>query len=271
MTQHSDIRSCLYEYAMDSLNDDVRRRVEQHLSSCHACTHDLKELQDAIALLSQAAAEPSEEKDEAFWHSLSNNIEREIRLRTQTRPSLFDVYFEKVKRFFTFRPAYAYTLSGSLAMMIIAVILFQVQPLKQASVVSTLPADDSAMRLALFKNNQERVSQYFQNSRTLLVGLANMQTEDAAHVDLSAEKTKARTLIREARFVKAQPINNRTERLVNDLERILIELANLEESKDLPNVELIRSGIHQENLLFKIRMAEASFDTSRRVGKETIY
>ena len=49
---------------------------------------------------------------------------------------------------------------------------------------------------------------------------------------------------------------------MNDLEKILIELANIEEHRDLPNVEIVRGGIRQENLLFKIRMAEAMYDSS---------
>jgi hypothetical protein len=90
-------------------------------------------------------------------------------------------------------------------------------------------------------------------------------------IDLSTERQVSRDLIHEAQFVRDQPINNKTERLVHDLERILIELANSEEQTDLPNVELIRSGIQQENLLFKIRMAEASFDTSRHAATEKLY
>ena len=53
------------------------------------------------------------------------------------------------------------------------------------------------------------------------------------------------------------------EKLIGDLEKILIELANIKEESGLPNVEIVRGGIHQENLLFKIRMAEAMYDTTR--------
>ena len=49
----------------------------------------------------------------------------------------------------------------------------------------------------------------------------------------------------------------RSARLIGDLEKILIELANIEEDQDIPNVEMIRSGIRRENLLFKIRMTES--------------
>jgi hypothetical protein len=62
--------------------------------------------------------------------------------------------------------------------------------------------------------------------------------------------------VHEARYLRNQPLDARSAELVGDLEKIMIELANLEEEHDLPNVELIRTGIRRENLLFKIRMAE---------------
>lgn len=271
MTKHSDVQNQLYDYAMNALDDDARRDVEQHLSSCRNCAEDLKDLKQAIAFLPHPSVQPSDAKDEVFWNSLANNIEREIRLHAQPKPSFIAELYAKGKAFFTLRPAYAYAIGGSLATIVLAFVLIRFNSEKRIETAELQPMPiDSSIVLAQYEA-QERVSRYFQKSRTLLVGLANMKTDDAANFDLRAEKTNARTLIREARFVKMQPINNRTERLVNDLERILIELANLEETNDIPNVEMIRSGIHQENLLFKIRMAEASFDTSRRVAKEKIY
>ncbi len=270
--KHSDIQNQLYDYAMSALNDDARRNVEQHLSSCKQCSEALKELQQAIALLPHPSTQPSDEKDEAFWNRLALNVEKEVRRNNQPKVNNVGKIVESIRSFFTLRPSYAYMIGGSLATVLLAAVLFRWQPTESEQIADIQPVqNDSTIMLTNYQKNQERVSRYFQKSRTLLVGLANMKTDDAANFDLSAEKTKARTLISEARFVKMQPINNRTERLVNDLERILIELANLEEANDIPNVEMIRSGIHQENLLFKIRMAEASFDTSRRVARERIY
>jgi hypothetical protein len=108
----------------------------------------------------------------------------------------------------------------------------------------------------------ERVSQYFRRSKTLLVGLANLQPDRDERLDFTAERRVSRDLIREARYLKQQPIDPRSRELMNDLERIMIELKNIEEHADLPNVEIIRSGIREENLLFKIRMAEAMYDST---------
>jgi len=84
-------------------------------------------------------------------------------------------------------------------------------------------------------------------------------------VDLSSERKVSRDLIEEARYLQSQPLDRRSERLIGDMEKILIELANMKEQNELPNVEMIRGGIHQENLLFKIRMAESLYDTTAAI------
>lgn len=271
--KHSEIQNLLYDYAMNLLNDDDHRNVERHLSSCKSCAESLKELLQVIALLPHPSVQPSDAKDEAFWVSLTDNIEREIRLRDRPKPSFISESYEKLGAFLALRPAYAYAIGGSLAAIVLAVALFKWQlPTIQnvtPQVADVQPREtDSSIALARYNKNQERIGRYFRKSRTLLVGIANMK--EYPTVDLSAERRVSRDLIHEARFIRQQPLNNRTERLVHDLEKILIELANTEEETDLPNVELIRSGIHQENLLFKIRMAEASFDT-RTSSTKKIY
>jgi hypothetical protein len=95
----------------------------------------------------------------------------------------------------------------------------------------------------------------------LFVGLTNMKLHDDENIDLSAERKVSRQLIHEARYLKTQPIDERSAQLIGDLEKILIELANMKEENDISNVEIIRGGIHQENLLFKIRMAESLYDS----------
>ncbi len=117
----------------------------------------------------------------------------------------------------------------------------------------------------------ERMSEYLRKSRTLFVGIVNMKTDPSSPLDLSAEQQLSRSLVHEARYLKQRMLGSRSAKLVNDMEKILIELANLESANDLPNVELIRGGIAQENLLFKIRMAEATLDTAVAGTNEDVY
>jgi anti-sigma factor RsiW len=115
----------------------------------------------------------------------------------------------------------------------------------------------------------DRVTQYFRRSKILLVGIANMQEDQDHQLDLSAERRTSKALVKEARFLRQQnDIDPRTRGLIEALNRILIELANLAESNQAPGVEIIRGGIRQENLLFKIRMAEAARDTTHYKGMQ---
>jgi hypothetical protein len=104
------------------------------------------------------------------------------------------------------------------------------------------------------------VHDYLQQSKVLLIGIANLQPREGEQIELAVERTAARDLVRRARLLYSQPIDDRSQELVQELERILIELANMELSADLPNVELIRGGIRKQNLLFKIRMAETRLE-----------
>jgi hypothetical protein len=102
------------------------------------------------------------------------------------------------------------------------------------------------------------MNQYLRKSKVLLVGLENMKTGEGRTVDLTAERKASRALVDESRSLKQQPLDLHSVQLMNDVDKILIELANTDESESSPHVEMLRGGIRQENLLFKIRMAENS-------------
>jgi hypothetical protein len=105
-----------------------------------------------------------------------------------------------------------------------------------------------------------RMSGYLRRSKTLLVGLTNMKPAPTGSVDLSTERKMSRELVQEARFLKQLPLDDRSVRLLSDLEKIQIELANLDASYNAPEVELIRHGIRRENLLFKVRVSETLYE-----------
>ncbi|HLX12472.1 MAG TPA: hypothetical protein VKS81_06625, partial [Bacteroidota bacterium] len=58
---------------------------------------------------------------------------------------------------------------------------------------------------------------------------------------------------------EGQRLDPHSAKLVGDLQKILIELANMKDQGNAPNVEIVRSGVQEENLLFKIRMEEQSY------------
>ncbi|MBI5471186.1 MAG: zf-HC2 domain-containing protein [Ignavibacteriae bacterium] len=258
--RHSTIQSMLYDFLMNELPERDREIVEQHLASCSGCSRELADLKQALQLLPTPTEAPSDAQNEAYWKSLSLAIESSIDTRRVTQPRPFAGLYDRVISFFTFRPAYGFAAGASLAVAIVALVLFRTAS-DESPIQMAKSSIDSSIVLAQHETDQ-RMSRYFSKSKTLLVGLANLQEEESS-LDLRAEQKLSRRLVREARYLQQQPLDGRSAKLIADLQKILIELANLEEGNDLPNVELIRSGIRKENLLFKIRMAEEAFDTTK--------
>jgi hypothetical protein len=274
--KHSKIQNELYDYLLNELPGDQRRDVAEHLASCRACSEALQTLRQTLAAFPATPHQPCDEHDGLFWQSLSGRIEQQIEMSGRPRRNAVSRYVDAVRSFVTLRPGYGVALVGALATIAVSLFLLRFSPaVRQPVAGSATPAVDSTVLLARYQT-QQRISRYFDKSKMLLVGIANMKT-DGENMDLSAERNLSRSLVHEARFLKHQPMDERSAKLIRDLDKILIELANLEEDYDVPDVELIRGGIHQENLLFKIRMAEnslpqggrAPYDTSGRAN--TIY
>ena len=101
-----------------------------------------------------------------------------------------------------------------------------------------------------------RVNDYFRRSRALLVGVSNLGPAEEVGSDLGTERSISRSLLTEARYLRAGPVDIRSYKLMDDLDQILIGLANSDARSAVPTVEVIRGGIESKNLLFKLRMQE---------------
>ena len=64
--------------------------------------------------------------------------------------------------------------------------------------------------------------------------------------------------------------NERVKQLVEELELILLEIANLEEEQDIENIELIKSGIDRKALLLKIYLHDLNPEQNRKSTKNIL-
>ncbi len=266
--KHSSVRSALYEYVRGELAPDEMERIAGHLASCKRCAADLEEIRPVVAMTSRHVSSASDTRPAEFWNGFAAAVERRINLANSPgrRPPLR--VWEKIVAVFTLRPRPIVLAGGVLAAVALALVLSRFftgspAPREIASglepePVHAVPAD-------------YRMGDYLRKSKVLLVGIAHLDAEDDQPIDLSKESRVSQDLLEDARYLKSQPLDIRSAKLIDDLQKILISLANMKEQEGLPNVEMIRSGIHRENLLFKIRMAEAMCDSTRYVPVRDTY
>jgi anti-sigma factor RsiW len=302
MMEHRKIRLSLYDYALGEVDEAMQRKIALHLEKCDSCRVELAELQSVIALTDPEGAgrnaagreaadgntarggtsvrsrqSPSDERGDAFWTAFPFAIEEKLaqaqssKGKAAMRQAGIGRFAEILRDFtsplFIYRRRSAGFLAAGLAVGVIAGIILTNReiPTRAEDVAQNVSrsAETTAQPAEMPLLEVDRMQRYFRKSKMLLVGIENMKMSPDASVDFAVERHASRELLQEARYLKYQPLDSRSAKLIGDLEKILIELSTIKEETGLPNVEIVRGGIQQENLLFKIRMAEAIYDTTK--------
>lgn len=266
--RHAVVKKLLYDYLTDALPAAERTAVEQHCASCKTCASRRDAMRDTLFIVARPGDSPADARPEEFWDAFAQRVESTIagRRRAAPRPSWTGL-LDDIERTIQLQWRTVAGFAGALTILAVAFALWRLTP-------PTTPPDRTDAGTIEPANTtlaSTRVNQYLRKSKVLLVGLTNMETPEGTSLDLTTERQVSRELIQEARYLRQQPLDTRSAELIDQLERILIELANMEEQTDLPNVEMIRSGIHRENLLFKIRMAQALYDPSGNTRQTTTH
>lgn len=263
MRAHRSIRLLLYDFARGGLETPEHDEVQRHLAGCSSCRQELDGLRQTLSHLPGAPLDPAADCPPEFWRELLDAVERQL-----PPPPIRMPWFIQFIAFIdditgpVRRPSLAL---GAVALLVVSgVVTWQllrheppppVAQTKAPPTVTSRPADT-------------RVQDYLRKSRILLVGIANMPTGQDEPLDLKPEREASRALVREARYLRQQDIDPRSERLMEDMEKVLIELSNIREQTEFPELEIIRGGIERENLLFKIRITETLYDRITDAGQQ---
>jgi hypothetical protein len=227
--------------------------VEEHLPNCEGCAADLEALRHVLGAIQEQGERPSDLLPAAYWTAFANEVE--ARIAADAARTLTANRFEEWWTFLTGRWKIVLGITTAAAVTLIAVLILRSPPPEPATTetAAAVSVDTSAARMG----------QYLRRSKSLLVGVFNMPLPDSGITDLSAERKTSRELVEEARALGRESLDPRGKRLVGDLQKIFIELANASDHEMTPTVELLRSNIERDNLLFKVRMAETAYGNAQ--------
>lgn len=252
--RHRGVQRLLYEYVRGELDLTQTQVVEEHVARCNMCFGELQIVKETIRLVPSRAIRPSEKRSDLFWSEFLDKVDEKTRT-TKSTGIVSHPIWDDVWSVFAYRRPALLAAAGAVALTIVAVLFWTSAPISQQvgeqslQVVGGLKSDSLRVELA----------NYFRKSKVLLIGISNISMDRGERLDISTERQAARKLFQQARYLGTQAPDERSQELIKALERILLELANMEQHADLPDVEIVRAGIHQENMLFKIRMAETEF------------
>jgi hypothetical protein len=262
--QHRKIQERLYESVVGRLSAQEQQEIEEHCRECAECRADLEALDSVVRAVGPPAVDPSEQRDALYWAGFADRVEARIGQAKEPRTPFWKPWLEELEALLTrsWKPV------GAAAGVLALAVVFFLLSGRESTAPPTPPAEGPSVATAVPDSTRERFAHYLRKSGTLLVGLTNRKIDDD-HVDLSAERELSRELVHESRELQKISMDPQADRLVGDMERILIEIASRNPITDREHFDLIRSGINQENLLFKVRMTESMYQ-AKAVSYERI-
>jgi hypothetical protein len=235
----------------------AKEKLDRHLAACPECSDLLREMKRTLeAMEDDPTPDPGPDFWEGYWDAVVLRMGHEAlasgRGLAAGRPA---------GRWF--QPWTRWALGSAAAAALVLVGIFIGRTLSRAPGGAAVPA--TAIRPAAVPAPAAaplfvRTSHYLRRSKVLLLGVVNFdpRTGDLYGLNPSLQKTTSAELVREAVVLKKElkGADPRLAQLVSDLERIFLQIANLKAEGDLAEVELIRTGLEQSDILFRISLNE---------------
>lgn len=244
--------------------------LDAYLEASPERAAEMKALQATLQVVDQGRQpEPSEAYMDGYYDRLMGRIEQEESV--QHRPAHLVSWWHRLGQIdlttLLLGPRWTYQLSGAVALIAIGVLLgwlvFRPAAVDAPSIAQETPVvSDPVLTPQLQPASLEaRTSRYLDRSKVLLLGLVNADPEqfDPTVLNLEHKQEVARELIDESEGLKGELTEAKQQALhglLEDLEVILLQIANLEAGHDLPAIELVKSGVDRRAILLKINLSE---------------
>jgi hypothetical protein len=248
MNRHlSDDELILHSYGEIDRAD--RARVDEHLASCEQCQVAKEKLARVMAMVDTASPV---EAPEGFERVVWARLEPALDSNTRTLRSLF------------WLPQWAF--AGGVAALLIAAFwagrISNVTP-------ATAPASPAVAQVEPERVLQTEVGDHLDRTQMMLVELVNADTD---HVDvLAGEQARAADLVAANRLMRQSAMQSGDAQIVDileDLERVLLEIANAPADASSKQVNDLQSRITNEDLLFRLRVIASEMRQRQMLDRE---
>lgn len=263
------VQKQLSAYLDEQLSQAEAEAALKHAQSCEKCAHMLagfRRVQDVFI-----EGIPEKQPSPEIWQELQLRISAD-KIVLSEKQGLITWFRQIVERLFVRQPAWA-RLTAFATVTLIAIVIgtnfwhsgtvskrmqisnsseTQLAPLASMALMNKKSLDEAFLR--------QKLRDYLQKSDLVLTEIENYeQPEDVQLFDFTPEKTISKDLVNETLFIKKSLTGTQYEylgRLIEDLEMVFLDIANLDESKAREEIEILSGAITEKDLLMKINVVK---------------
>ena len=221
-----------------------RERVAEHLSACAECRSSLEKIEAVFAAMdAMPVPDPGENYGQRVWAQISSRL-------PERRPASWKTWWES---FFAPR-----RLAAVGAFATVAVAAFLAGRFWSRPPVVQPPIDSAQVRERVLV---VAVGDHLSKSEMFLVELSNAQPNSTPGklVNISAQQHRAEDLLEENRLYRQTALQEGDKVMagtLDELERVLLDVANSPEQVTPARFESIRQRMESRGILFKVRVIQ---------------
>jgi hypothetical protein len=227
----------LYHYGEEQYREPAERRaVAGHLAACANCRASYEALQRVLAAVETL---PVPERAEGY----SGEVWLRLRPRLDSAPGK-----TKLSGWAWWLAPQRWVLAGGMAVLLI--VAFLVGRITQEPKVTAGIPQEARDRILMVA-----VGEHLEKSQMVLVELSNMPS--GGKVDISSEQHMAAELVGANRLYRQTALNSGEAGMASvleQLERVLVEVANSPSEVSSKELESLRKRIESQGILFKVRV-----------------
>jgi predicted anti-sigma-YlaC factor YlaD len=222
--------------------------IERHLAACSECQAEFARVQTMLKQIEPLEVpEPLAIFEEKIWLNLREHL--------PAKGSFFRSYFRRL-----FGAQQKWALAGAMVLLIAAAFLAGRFWPRSGQQIAPQSAQVNPQRVVLVA-----VGDHLERSQMLLVEIMN--TDAKGSVDFSTEQAEARELLDSNHLYKVsaqQAGDPQVARLLDQLGRVLAEVANGPSEVSSGDLQQVRHTIQSEGLLFKVRVVGSEVNSKIR-------
>ncbi len=217
---------------------EQRATISTHLAACHECREELERIEAVLAALDTLPVpDPGEDYGRRVW--------QQIALRLPEKPEAWWQAWFQPRRL---------AAAGAIAALVVAAFLvgrMTRRATRPDNIASTEQVRERILIVA--------VGEHLGHSERMLVELSNAAPSNPRQkeVNISAEQRRAEDLLQENRLYRQTALQEGDTGLastLDELERVLLDVAHSPEEVTPKQLEAIRQKIEARGILFKVRV-----------------